>query len=87
MENKKIADCENLSFTYDEILAKLETCRSSSIGGYKFTAEQDNVILRARDIQPNVSWRGLSKFFADVGWGKIGADVFTRRYEKLKAKD
>ena len=87
MENETPEDRNCLSFTYDEILAKLEAYRSSAIGGYKFTAEQDKVILRARDIQPNVSWRGLSKFFADVGWGKIGAEVFTRRYEKLKAKD
>ena len=84
MEDCKIKNSENLSFSFDEILAKLEECRPTNPRNMTFTNEQDRVILIARDSARPVSWDNVCKIFAFAGWGKIHKSVFKRRYDELK---
>ena len=86
MENWKIENDNTLSFTYEEILNEIEKMRALSVGRHYFTEEQDKVLLKARDEIPPVSFENLSELFVNVGWKKIAATTFKRRYKQLKEK-
>ena len=83
MEDSKNKGSQDLSFSFDEILVKLEEMKAEQVKP-KFTAEQDQVILKAREGENVLSWKKLRKLFKEVGWGDRNESTFSRRYSELK---